>query len=63
VAIDADSDGVPDGSDNCPFAPNAGQHGRDADGAGDVCDPDDDADGVADSADNRPLDANPGQDD
>lgn len=35
---DADSDGVPDASDNCPADPNADQADTDGDGAGDVCD-------------------------
>ena len=35
---DSDSDGVPDSSDNCPFAANANQLDGDGDGDGDVCD-------------------------
>lgn len=35
---DADSDGVPDGCDNCPSVSNASQADADADGAGDGCD-------------------------
>jgi hypothetical protein len=47
---DEDRDGVLDGTDNCPFAANAGQEDGDADGVGDVCD-------------NCPAAANPGQQD
>jgi len=35
---DADSDGVPDESDNCPNDPNPGQADLDGDDIGDVCD-------------------------
>jgi hypothetical protein len=35
---DADDDGIPDDSDNCPTAPNPLQEDVDADGAGDACD-------------------------
>jgi hypothetical protein len=35
---DADSDGVPDSSDNCPNDSNSSQADADNDGAGDVCD-------------------------
>ena len=63
---DADSDGVLDGSDNCPLTANTDQLDNDADGAGNVCDafPDDasetldaDSDGVGDNADAFPNDA------
>ena len=42
---DADSDGVPDYSDNCPTVSNPMQEDKDADAAGDVCD----------TVDNRPA--------
>ena len=71
---DADSDGVPDASDNCPGTANANQADADADGAGDACDTaeppppppppapaDADGDGVPDSSDNCPSTANPNQ--
>ena len=38
---DADGDGVPDDTDNCPNTPNADQLDSDGDGIGDVCDPPD----------------------
>lgn len=59
--LDADADGVPDGSDNCPNVANADQRDTDGDGQGNACDPDDDNDTVADGADNCPATANQGQ--
>jgi hypothetical protein len=68
AVADADGDGVPDDTDNCPNDANADQADGDSDGAGDVCDPcptdnpdDIDGDGVCTSADNCPNDANADQ--
>jgi DNA-binding beta-propeller fold protein YncE len=36
---DADGDGIPDASDNCPTSANSDQSDLDNDGIGDVCDP------------------------
>ena len=59
---DADGDGIPDATDNCPNTPNADQLDSDGDGTGDVCDPtpqpDADGDGVPDADDNCPNAAN-----
>jgi hypothetical protein len=45
-AVDLDSDGIPDSSDNCPDNCNSQQLDADGDGIGDVCDqPDDGCDG------------------
>jgi len=38
ASADADSDGVPDSTDNCPSIPNQDQMDSDADDVGDVCD-------------------------
>src|SRR5262249_33656652 len=38
ASSDADCDGVPDQSDNCPSVPNPNQLDSDADGVGDLCD-------------------------
>ena len=68
---DADNDGVPDASDNCPAVANADQADADHDGVGDACDtpddpppppaPDADGDGVPDASDNCPAVANADQ--
>ena len=44
-AVVTNTDGVPNATDNCPFATNAGQEDLDGDGQGDVCDDDVDGDG------------------
>lgn len=59
--LDADADGVPDASDNCPAVANADQANSDGDGLGNACDPDNDNDGIADASDNCALTANPDQ--
>ena len=51
---DADADGRPDATDNCPLDANADQADLDADGRGDACDLDDDNDGVSDASDACP---------
>jgi Thrombospondin type 3 repeat len=61
---DDDNDGLGDGADNCPLAPNPSQRNTDGAGdGGDACDPDDDNDSARDDADNCPTDANGGQED
>lgn len=51
VPPDADGDGEPDSTDNCPTTPNSDQTNTDGDGEGDACDADDDNDGVPDADD------------
>ena len=63
---DADNDGIPDATDNCPQASNSGQADKDSDGSGDVCDNcpdvpnsqqvDFDGDGYGDACDQCPSD-------
>lgn len=63
---DADGDGIPDATDNCPDDANADQADSDGDGTGDACEDapgDSDGDGVLDPDDNCPNDSNPEQTD
>lgn len=53
---DADGDGIPDNTDNCPAVANPGQADLDGDGMGDDCDADDDGDGTPDTTDPCPID-------
>ncbi len=46
---DADSDSIPDISDNCPSVSNPTQANTDGDDKGDACDSDDDNDGITDN--------------
>ena len=69
LRLDADNDGVPDTTDNCPQDSNPNQADGDGDGIGDVCDPnpndgptgDVDGDGVLNNADNCPTTPNADQ--
>jgi hypothetical protein len=60
---DSDSDGVPDGLDNCPQVPNPDQTDTDNNGVGDACNDGEDQDGdeYADNIDNCPNDFNADQ--
>jgi alpha-tubulin suppressor-like RCC1 family protein len=55
LAPDADGDGIPDASDNCPSIANSDQLNTDGDAQGNLCDLDDDNDGVPDVSDAFPL--------
>lgn len=52
---DADKDGIPDDTDNCPLDPNPDQADTDRDGLGDACDDDIDGDGILNEADQCPY--------
>jgi|GEM_PF-1145840 len=56
---DADGDGVPDSSDNCPADANPLQENNDGDAQGDACDPDDDNDTLSDDDELNVYDTNP----
>ena len=60
---DADADGVPDATDNCPALANPDQADSESDGQGDTCDTDDDNDARGDGEDNCPTATNAGQED
>ena len=57
-SLDADGDGIGDGTDNCSAIPNQDQADVDGDGLGDACDSDADNDGIADTSDNCALVSN-----
>ena len=54
---DSDSDGVPDGLDNCQNHSNPDQRDTDGDGLGNRCDPDFNQDGIINFADLAALKA------
>jgi hypothetical protein len=56
---DDDNDGVPDGSDVCPFVPDTTPGDVDSDGLGNVCDPLDDRDDDVDGVPNGPTSGDP----
>jgi hypothetical protein len=59
LAPDADSDGVPDSQDNCPYVSNQSQEDFDSDGLGDACDDDIDGDNVSNKEDLCPMTLGP----
>lgn len=54
-ARDHDSDGLTDGTDNCPRVANPDQQDTDGDLSGDACDDDDDGDSIGDDWDDCPV--------